>query len=95
MSASITLHEGLAIERDQATRLPALHRVQAGRELVRNLWLALGCLFCFAWFRECPSYCGYLFGMLVEPARLSFWGEASLAWLVFAKSVQALLPVTA
>ncbi len=93
MSASITLHEGLAIERDQATRLPALHRVQAGRELARNLWLALGCLFCFAWFRECPSYCGYLFGMLVEPARLSFWGEASLAWLVFAKSVQALLPV--
>ena len=92
MSASIASKECLSAERSvaQPTNTSQAH---AGRELARNLWLALGCLFCFAWFRECPSYCGYLSGMLVEPARLSFWGEASLAWLVLAKSAQGLLPV--
>lgn len=94
MSASIALRESPAIERDRSVaREPLWSCSLARRELARNLWLALGCLFCFAWFRECPSYCGYLSGMLVESVRLSFWGEVSLAWLVLAKSAQAVLPV--
>ena len=93
MSASIALKECLSVERSIALAAADLPQAHTGRELVRNLWLALGCLFCFAWFRECPSYCGYLSGMLVEPVRLSFWGEVSFIWIVLAKSAQALLPI--
>lgn len=93
MSVSVVLNEELGIEQDRVSPRMAVIHLPVWRELARNLWLALGCLFLFAWFRECPSYCGYLFGMLVEPVQLSFWGEASLAWLVLAKSAQALVPV--
>lgn len=93
MSATLEIREPL-VNCGVSTPLPRLvaNPWKAGRELWRNLWLALACLFAFAWLRECPSYCGYLFGMLVEPVQLTAWGQAALAWLVLAKSAQALLP---
>ena len=72
---------------------PSHRKLQVGRELGRNLWLALTLLYCFAKYGECPRYSSYLFGTLVEPIQLSYWGEVSLTWLVLAKSALALLVV--
>lgn len=93
MSATLEIREPLA-NCGVSPPLPGLVTSpwKSGRELWRNLWLALASLFAFAWLRECPSYCGYLLGMHVEPVQLTAWGKVALVWLVLAKSAQALLP---
>lgn len=93
MSASLTVEKTISSSLPVASVQPPGRDSRLSREFGRNLWLALCCLLGFAWFRESPAYSSLLRAILLEPVRLTGWGQVCVIWLMMAKSTVALLPV--